>query len=83
SGAFPNTANYGIPLSVFAFPEVGRTTAVLYVIGSSVMIYTVGIYIASDDSSLRRVFELPLIYAVVLAAAVNFAGISLPSSQMK
>lgn len=85
AGAFPNTANYGIPLSVFAFPSVGRATAVLYVIGSSIMIYTVGVYIAarrdgSSLSSLRRVFELPLIYAIALAVLVNYLGASIPST---
>lgn len=83
TGAFPNTANYGIPLSVFAFPGVGRTTAVLYVIGSSIMIYTVGVYIASSKSSIRRVFELPLVYAVILAITLNYLGVSIPGSQMQ
>lgn len=88
SAAFPNTANYGIPLSVFAFPGVGRATAVLYVVGSSVMIYTAGVYIAargdgSPHSSLRRVFELPLIYAIAAAVLVNVSGTRLPSSVME
>lgn len=88
SGGFPNTANYGIPLSVFAFPGVGRATAVLYVIGSSVMINTAGVYVAargdgSSLSSLRRVFKLPLIYAIALAALVNYLGICVPSTAME
>lgn len=87
SGAFPNTANYGIPLSVFAFPSVGRATAVLYVIGSSVMIYTVGVYIAARGgggtlSSIRRVFRLPLVYAIAAAAAVNYFEVAIPSTAM-
>ncbi len=81
AGTFPNTANYGIPLSVFAFPSVGRTTAVLYVVGSTVMLYTVGVYVASRDSAasslgaVRRVLRLPLVYAVVVGVAANAAGI--------
>ena len=80
AGTFPNTANYGIPLSVFAFPSVGRTTAVLYVIGSTVMIYTVGVYVASRDAAasslgaLRRVARLPLVYAVPVGVAANLLG---------
>jgi len=80
AGTFPNTANYGIPLSVFAFPSVGRTTAVLYVVGSTVMIYTVGVYVASRDAAgssfdaVRRVARLPLVYAVVAGVGVNAAG---------
>ena len=77
AGTFPNTANYGIPLSVFAFPSVGRTTAVLYVVGSTVMIYTVGVYVASRDAAgsslgaVKRVARLPLVYAVVAGVAAN------------
>lgn len=83
AGTFPNTANYGIPLSVFAFPSVGRTTAILYVVGSTVMLYTVGVYVASRDSAasslgaVKRVARLPLVYAVlvgVIANAVGFGG---------
>jgi len=80
AGTFPNTANYGIPLSVFAFPSVGRTTAVLYVVGSSVMLYTVGVYIASRDAAgsslcaVKRVARIPLVYAVPVGVATNYAG---------
>jgi predicted permease len=81
AGTFPNTANYGIPLSVFAFPSVGRTTAILYVVGSSVMLYTVGVYIASRDAAssslgaLGRVARIPLVYAVVAGVAANVVGV--------
>ena len=81
AGTFPNTANYGIPLSVFAFPSVGRSTAVLYVVGSTVMMYTVGVYVASRDAAsssvgaLRRVARLPLVYAVPVGVAANAAGV--------
>jgi len=77
AGTFPNTANYGIPLSVFAFPSVGRTTAVLYVVGSTVMLYTVGVYIATRDAAgsslgaVKRVARIPLVYAVVAGVAAN------------
>nr|WP_276591880.1 AEC family transporter [Halorutilus salinus] len=80
AGTFPNTANYGIPLSVFAFPSVGRTTAVLYVVGSTVMMYTVGVYIASRDAAssslgaMRRVARLPLVYAVVAGVGASYVG---------
>ncbi len=80
AGTFPNTANYGIPLSVFAFPSVGRTTAFLYVIGPADMIYTVGVYVASRDAAasslgaLRRVARLPLVYAVPVGVAANLLG---------
>jgi len=77
AGTFPNTANYGIPLSVFAFPSVGRTTAILYVVGSTVMLYTVGVYVATRDAAgsslgaVKRVARLPLVYAVFAGVGLN------------
>jgi predicted permease len=69
---FPNAGNYGIPVSDFAFGSVGRGVAVLYVAAQSVLMYTVGVYVASRGGgsagigAVKRVFRIPLIYAVVL-----------------
>ncbi|MFB6283960.1 MAG: AEC family transporter [Halobacteria archaeon] len=86
AAAFPNTANYGIPLSAFAFPSLGKSTAVLYVVGSTVMMYTVGIYIISKGSSIlesgKQVFRLPLIYAVGLAALTRAVDLQLPPEHL-
>ncbi|WP_276279766.1 AEC family transporter [Halorussus caseinilyticus] len=81
SSSFPNAGNYGIPLSAFAFGAVGRSTAVLYIAGQSVLMYTVGVYLASrgDESDLRsaatEVFRLPLVYAVVAAWVARLLGV--------
>ncbi|GAB7094246.1 AEC family transporter [Halolamina litorea] len=67
---FPNAGNYGIPVSDFAFGETGRSVAVLYVAVQSVLMFTIGVYVASRGGgsaglgALRRVFRIPLIYAV-------------------
>jgi len=69
---FPNAGNYGIPVSDFAFGTVGRGVAVLYVAAQSVLMYTVGVYVASRGGgsaglgALKRVFRIPLIYAVAV-----------------
>ncbi|WP_126663824.1 AEC family transporter [Haloterrigena salifodinae] len=70
---FTNSGNFGIPVSDFAFGDVGRETAVLYLSIQSVLMYTLGVYIASRSSGsaglegVRRVFYIPLAYAVVAA----------------
>ena len=70
---FCNSGNLGIPVSDFAFGEVGRQTAVLFLSVQSVLMYTVGVYVASRSSGsaglegVRRVFYIPLVYAVVAA----------------
>ncbi len=82
---FPNTGNYGIPLADFAFGATGRSTAVLVTALQGVLLYTVGIYIAARGSGgspladMRRVFGVPLIYAVVVALALRWVGASPPT----
>ena len=78
--AFPNSGNYGLPVSEFVFGQTGRSTAVLFMTTQGVLIYSVGAYVASrsaGDSGLRgvrRVFELPLVYAVTAAILLRWAG---------
>ncbi|WP_135853650.1 AEC family transporter [Halorussus salinus] len=81
SSSFPNAGNYGIPLSAFAFGAVGRSTAVLFIAGQSVLMYTVGVYLASrgEGTDLRgaasEVFRLPLVYAVAAAWLARWLGV--------
>ncbi len=80
SSSLPNAGNYGIPLAAFAFGAVGRSTAVLYIVFQSVLMYTIGVSIASrgGSTSLREatleIFRLPLVYAVAAAPIVRFLG---------
>lgn len=82
--AFPNTGNYGIPVSNFAFGETGRATAVVCLSVQAVLIYTVGVYVAGRGSAggvgdgLRRVFSVPLVYAVVAALVARWLGVVPP-----
>ena len=77
AAAFPNSGFVGIPLSEFAFGEIGRTTAVLYLTIQNLVVYTLGVYIASGGSDSRpldavlEVFRLPLIYAIAAAVAMR------------
>lgn len=71
--AFPNSGNYGIPVSNFAFGSTGRATAAVYLSVQGVLLYTLGVYIASRGgrsnrlAGIKRVFTVPLVYAVVVA----------------
>jgi len=83
--AFPNTGNYGVPVSNFAFGATGRATAVVCLSVQAVLIYTVGVYIAGRGSTggildgLRRVFSVPLVYAVVVALLARWLGVVPPA----
>jgi len=85
AASFPNSGFVGIPLSEFAFGEVGRTTAVLYLTIQNLLVYTIGVYIASNGAGLQareavlEIFRLPLVYAVVAAVAVRAFGLAPPT----
>jgi len=82
---FPNAGNYGIPVSEFAFGSVGRSTAVMFIVVQSVMMYTLGVYIAARGEGgdwrqrVRAVFTIPLIYAVAAAFASRWLGVLPPA----
>ncbi len=78
---FSNAANYGIPVSEFAFGAVGRATAVVYIVAQSVAMYTLGVYLAARGEGsdvregLKTIFTIPLIYAVLAALALRGLGL--------
>jgi predicted permease len=82
--AFSNSGTYGVPVSDFAFGDTGRATAVVYMSVQSVLLWTVGVYIASRGDienrfeGLRRVFSVPLVYAVGLALLARTLGLVPP-----
>lgn len=84
AASVPNAGNFGIPLSEFAFGAVGRSTAVLFLVGQAVAAYTAGVYVASraggtrSQGAVMEVFKLPLIYAVVGAIGARWLGIVPP-----
>jgi len=79
-GVYPNSGNLGIPLSAFAFGAVGRSTAVLFLAVQAVLVYTHGVYVAARSGTggrfagVRRVFSIPLVYAVVAAIGLRWLG---------
>lgn len=83
---FPNVGNFGIPLADFAFGPVGRSVAVLVTAIQGVLLYTVGVYVAARGgdgdarTSMKRVFSVPLVYAVVVALAARWLGVVPPES---
>lgn len=84
-GTLTNSVNYGLPLVLLAFGQVGLDKASVYVIGQMIFVNTGGVYLAarsnfSGRDALKAVFRLPAVYAAVLAAGFRVAGISLPNS---
>ncbi|MFA9515684.1 AEC family transporter [Halopenitus sp. H-Gu1] len=83
---FPNAGFYGVPLAAFAFGEVGRTTAILWMTVQAFLMYTAGVYVASRGGgetgwgAVRSVFRLPLIYAIFLALFARWADVVPPDT---
>jgi hypothetical protein len=85
AGALPNAGFYGIPLAEFAFGDVGRTTAVIYITAQAFLMYTLGVYVASRGGgeagigAVKEIFRLPLVYAIAAAGVVRLLGVAPPT----
>jgi predicted permease len=81
---FANTGNYGLPLVSFAFGEGALPYAGIYFVTTTLMFYTVGVFLASlghmtFKEAILGLFKIPMLYAVLLAVLVNVFRIELPT----
>jgi len=78
-----NAGNYGMSVALLAFGERALAQAALFFLGSAIVSYTAGIFVASmgrtglRDSALG-LLRMPTIWAVVLAFVLGGRGWSLP-----
>jgi malate permease and related proteins len=82
--AFTNTVNYGIPLTLLAFGQLGLDKASVYIVVQMIIVNTVGIYFAARShfnmkDAVKSVFSMPAIYATILAILFRTFHLSLPS----
>lgn len=80
-----NSANYGIPVNEFAFGQEGLEIATVYYIGSSLVVNTLGVFIASSGSlspveAVRTMVTTPLFGATALGLVIGLGGIELPAA---
>ena len=81
---FTNSVNYGLPLVLLAFGQLGLDKASVYVIGQMIIVNTVGVYFAarsqfSVKNAIKSVFSLPAIYAAILALVLRTFDLHLPA----
>lgn len=86
--AFMNAANYGLPVVLLALGETGFERGALFVVGESIMMYTVGVFFAARGQmnwrqALQTVTRLPLLWAALGGLAIRLLGIDLPPTIMK
>jgi malate permease and related proteins len=82
--SFTNSVNYGIPLTLLAFGQLGLEKASVYIVMQMVMMHTLGIFFAARShftikNAIKSMFALPAIYAVLLAMVLRTFDLTLPS----
>jgi predicted permease len=85
---FANNGNYGLPLISFAFGQEALAYASIYFVTNSLLLYTVGVLIASLGhlqlkEALKGLFKVPAIYAIILAVIFIQTGWSFPAPIQK
>jgi malate permease and related proteins len=80
---FANTGNYGLPLVSFAFGEQALSYAGIYFATTTLLFYTLGVFLASLGHMTFRqaalgLFKIPTMYAVLLAILINIWRIEIP-----
>lgn len=79
-----NSVNYGLPLVLLAFGNLGLDKASVYFIAQMIIVNTFGVYFAarsqfSAKDAVKSVFSLPAIYAALLALALRVFDLHLPA----
>ncbi len=85
---FVNGGNYGLTLNQLRYGEAGLSRAVVYYTTSTVLIYTLGMFIAASGrlngrDALARLLRLPPVYAAVAAIVVYRFDLTVPTPLMR
>ena len=83
STMFVNGGNLGLPLNLYAFGQPGMDRAVVYFIVSTTLVYTLGVYLASNGKvsgreAALKVLRVPVLYALPVAGLIRWSDWSLP-----
>jgi predicted permease len=81
---FANTGNYGLPLVSFAFGEQALSYAGIYFATTTLLFYTLGVFLASLGhmsfrEALLGLLKIPTLYAVLLAVLINALNLQIPT----
>jgi predicted permease len=81
---FSNAGNYGLPVVLFAFGQDALASAVVYFVTSALLMYSVGVVVASSGRSsswraARGLLKVPAMWGLVAAVLVAWSGVRLPT----
>jgi predicted permease len=85
---FVNGGNYGLTLNRLRYGDEGLARAMVYYVTSTLVLYTVGVFLASMGKlswrqTLAKLGRLPVVYAAVLAVLVYRFSIPVPAPLMR
>lgn len=83
AAVFVNGGNYGLAVTQFAFGEAALSRAVVYYVVSTLLVYSVGVLVASAGKrplrqALLQGLTLPSTYALLLAGLLRFTSWQAP-----
>lgn len=84
STAFMNAGNYGAPIILFAYGEVGFAYAVSFMVLQSMIMNFFGVYYAARgaegvSAAIKFVFKMPLTYTLLVGILFNVMSINVPT----
>ena len=78
---FPNNGNMGLPVATFALGAAGLERAIIYMLGSSFLMFCLGPAIIKGSgivSGLKLTLRLPLLYAIALGIGLRLFQLQFP-----
>jgi malate permease and related proteins len=78
---FPNTGNMGLPVATFALGAAGLERAIVYMIGSGILMFCLGPAIIQGKGiiqGLKLTLRLPLLWAVLCGLGLRFFSVKFP-----
>ncbi|MFC0557434.1 AEC family transporter [Halalkalibacter alkalisediminis] len=85
STAFMNSGNYGAPIILFAYGEIGFAYSVSFLVLQAIIMNFFGVYYAARGKAgigvaLKSVFEMPATYAVLVALVLKSLNWDIPNN---
>jgi malate permease and related proteins len=74
----PNNGNLGLPLIAFTLGDEGLERAIIYMIGSSILLFGIIPALLAGHSLFRFTLKLPLVWAMLAGLSLRFFDLKLP-----
>ncbi len=76
---FVNAGNMGLPVALLAFGQEGLAAALLFLIITATLTFSLGIYIVNQRVAWMNLLKMPLIQATAIGLIVSITGVKIPT----